>query len=216
MQEHRKASYHLVMVTSVGSIVADFTRKEHIVDDTIHYDTDLQEHWWRTIDFLSLVGKSWDHTEFTDFQFAQREVDFAGLRITQEKMLKFYNAIRDFTTSTSTTDIQSWFGLVNQVANYAQLHSHMALFRLFLSPRYPFGWNLDLEAAFQLSKSAIVEAIRGVEIFYLQRPTCLYTNWSKRGVGYFLLQKHCHCEQTVPDCCPNGWRIILAGSRFLS
>ena len=203
------------------SILADFTRKERIVDDTIHYDTDLQEHWWRTIDFLSLVGKAGIVLNSQKFQFAQREVDFAGFRITQEKidpLPKFYNAIRDFPTPTSTTDIRSWFGLVNQVANYAQLRSHMAPFRPFLSPRYPFEWNPDLDAAFRLSKSAIVEAIReGVEIFDLQRPTCLRTDWSKRGVGYFLLQKHCHCEPTtVPDCCPNGWRITLAGSRFLS
>ena len=38
----------------------------------------------------------------------------------------------------------------------------------------------------------------------------------KRGIGYFLLQKHCSCPSGIPDCCPGGWRITLAGSRFLS
>ena len=65
--------------------------------------------------------------------------------------------------------------------------------------------------------AAINEAIRkGVEIFDLQKRICLRSDWSKRGVGYFLLQQHCSCPSGLPDCCPGGWRITLAGSRFLS
>ena len=55
-----------------------------------------------------------------------------------------------------------------------------------------------------------------VEIFDLQRLTCLRTDWSKQGIGYFLLQKHCLCSSKIPDCCPGGWRVAIAGSRFLS
>ena len=40
------------------AILTDFQRKERIVDDTIHYDDDLETHWWRTIDLLSIVGKA--------------------------------------------------------------------------------------------------------------------------------------------------------------
>ena len=46
--------------------------------------------------------------------------------------------------------------------------------------------------------------------------TCLRPDWSTRGIGYFLLQQHCSCPSGVPDCCPGGWRIALAGSRFLT
>ena len=49
----------------------------------------------------------------------------------------------------------------------------------------------------------------------MSKPTCLRPDWSCKGIGYFLLQKHCHCQSTLPDCCPGGWRITLAGSRFL-
>lgn len=63
---------------------------------------------------------------------------FAGLRVsdsTIEPLPKYLDAIRDFPTPTSTTDIRSWFGLVNQVANYAQLRDIMEPFKPFLSPR---------------------------------------------------------------------------------
>ena len=28
-------------------------------------------------------------------------------------------------------------------------------------------------------------------------------------------KKYCPCKSNVPDCCPNGWRITVAVSRFL-
>ena len=28
--------------------------------------------------------------------------------------------------------------------------------------------------------------------------------------------QHCSCSAGIPDCCPGGWRIALAGSRFLT
>ena len=135
---------------------------------------------------------------------------------TIEPLPKYLNAIRDFPTPKSTTDIRSWFGLVNQVANYAQLRDHLEIFRPYLSPRHSFQWNDELNTAFSDSKSAITKAIRkGVEIFDIKKPTCLRPDWSCKGIGYFLLQKHCNCSTTLPDCCPDGWRITLAGSRFL-
>ena len=202
------------------SILSSMERKERCVDDTIHYDSDLEEHWWRTIEFLARVGQAGIVLNPDKFQFAERSVDFAGFRVsdqTIEPLPKYLDAIRDFPSPTSTTDVRSWFGLVNQVSNYAQLRDTMAPFKPFLSARCPFMWTPALEDAFQESKEAIVQAIRrGVEIFDIQKRTCLRPDWSRRGIGYFLLQQHCACSSGIPDCCPDGWRITLAGSRFLS
>lgn len=201
------------------AVLSAFERKERCVDDTIHYDSDLEQHWLRTIDFLTRVGQAGIVLNPDKFQFAERSVDFAGFRVsdcTIEPLPKYLDAIREFPLPTATTDIRSWFGLVNQESNYAQLRDTMAPFKLFLSPRCTFSWSPKLEGAFQASKATIVAAIRqGVENFDLQRRTCLRPDWSKRGVGYFLFQQHC-CPSGVPDCCHGGWRITLAGSRFLS
>ena len=163
------------------------------MDDTIHYDTDLQTHWWRTIDFLIRVGLAGIVPNAEKFHFARRIVDFAGFRISDETIEpspKYVDAIRDFPTPTSTTNIRSWFGLVNQVANYAQLRDIMASFKPFLSPRCRFEWTSELERAFQSSKEYIIaEICHGVEIFDPTKRTCIR-----------------------PGC----WRITLAGSRFLT
>ena len=93
----------------------------------------------------------------------------------------------------------------------------MAPIKPFLSHRYKFAWSNELEEAFQASKAVIIATIReGVEIFDVHKRTCLHPDWSCKGIGYFLLQQHCDCHSNSPDCCPNGWRITLAGSRFLS
>ena len=202
------------------AILSEVQRKERCVDDTIHYDTDLEEHWWRTIDLLTRVGQADKLLNPDKFQFSQKKVDFAGFRISEstiEPLPKYLDAIREFPTPTSTTDVRSWFGLVNQVANYAKLRDIMAPFKPFLSPRCQFSWTPTLEEAFESLKQEIVSAIRrGVEIFDITRRTCLRPEWSRRGVGYFLLQKHCNCPSQIPDCCPDGWLVTLAGSRSLS
>lgn len=202
------------------AITSHFERKERCVDDTLHYDDDLEQHWWRTIDFLTCVGQAGIVLNPDKFQFAEKAVDFAGFRIadsTIEPLPKYLDAIRDFPTPVSTTDIRSWFGLVNQVTNYAQLRETMAPFKPFLSPRHKFSWNNDLEEAFKKSKKAIIAAIRhGVEIFDMEKRTCLRPDWSNKGIGYFLMQQCCDCSSGIPGCCPDGWRITLAGSRFLT
>ena len=201
------------------AILSDFERKERCVDDTIFHDVDLETHWWRAIDFLITCGRAGIVINPKKFQFCQREVDFAGFRITEDKIQplpRYVEAIRAFPTPTCTTDIRSWFGLVNRVANYAKLREAMRLFKPFLSPKRTFFWSEVLDKAFNESKNHIIASIlEGVEIFDMTKPTCLRPDWSKNGIGYILLQKHCHCTSELPDCCDNGWRITLAGSRFL-
>ena len=201
------------------AIVSHIPRLQRIVDDNLLHDTNLNDHWWRVIDFVELCGKSGIVLNPEKLQFAEMTVDFAGFRIKEdsvEPLPKYLDAIRNFPTPANITDVRSWFGLVNQVAHYAQLRDMMEPFRRFLSPKVKFEWTDDLNATFEKSKSDIVEAIQaGVRIFDITKKTCLRTDWSKQGIGYFLAQKHCNCEEGSYGCCQDGWQITLAGSRFL-
>jgi len=112
-----------------------------------------------------------------------------------EPIPKYLDAIRGFPTPKNNTDIRSWFGLVNQVSHYAQLRDMMTPFRKFLSPKEKFVWTDELDSIFKKSKAQILEAIReGVKIFDITRSTCLRTDWSKKGIGFLLAQKHCDCD----------------------
>ena len=203
-----------------AAVLDDFHRKERCVDDTIHYDTSLEEHWWRTIDFLIKVGQAGIVLNPKKFQFCLKDVEFAGFRITSktvEPLPKYIKSIQMFPTPKNITDIKSWFGLVNQVSSYGQLRDIMSPFRRFLSPKVKFEWDSELQMAFDSSKLKIVETIqKGVRIFETDRWTCLRPDWSQKGIGYFLMQKHCLCVEVTPGCCDKGWKTTLAGSRFLS
>ena len=201
------------------NLIASIPRKSKCVDDVIMWDETLQEHWWRIIDYLILVGRHGIIMNPKKFQFCQREVEFAGFLITQDDVKplpKYLDAIRNFPRPSNISDIRSWFGLVNQVSHYAKLTDLMAPFKPLLSPKTRFRWDDDLEQAFQQSKLEIVNAIEeGVRIFDPRRVTTLSPDWSKTGIGYFLYQKYCECPSSITTCCENGWRITLAGSRFL-
>ena len=75
------------------------------------------------------------------------------------------------------------------VSNYNCLIRLMEPFRKFLSPKVKFD---------------------GVG-----RTMALSMDYSTTGVGYFMYQKYCACPSTVTTCCQSGWRVTLAGSRFL-
>ena len=184
------------------------------MDDTIFWDEDLKDHWWRVIKFLETAGKSGIVFNPKKFQFCSK-VEFAGFSNTRVSPLpKYFEVIKLFPTP---TNIRAWFGLVNQVAGYGQLRTHMARFRPFLSPKVRFQWTDSMEEAFNEVKQEIVRAIEdGVEIFVPSLETCIRTNWSKQGMGYFLCQKACKCPEVSLTCCSSGWRICLAGSRFNS
>ena len=90
-----------------------------------------------------------------------------------------------------------------------------AMAPFLLKPTEAFQWTATHDTAFQLSKQAIAREIEhGVEIFDKSKPTCLATDWSKDGVGYWLFQKHCDCFSGDLFCCRTGWKITLMGSRF--
>ena len=104
---------------------------------------------------------------------------------------------------------------MNQVARYDKLCDMMEPFRSFLSPKEPFEWNSELDRAFEESKKSIVKAIRkGAQIFYPTRRTALMTDWSKTGVGFWLLQKHCECTSTSQDAArmDGGSPLLAQGS----
>ena len=104
-------------------------RKERCVEDTIFWDIDLKDHWWR-VKFLETTGKSGIVLNPEKFQFCNK-VESAGFRISNTRVSplpKYLEAIKLFPTLTNITDIRLWFGLVNQVAGYGQLRTHMAPF----------------------------------------------------------------------------------------
>ena len=93
-------------------IIVDIPRKIKCVDDTVLWDMKLADHWWRMIVYLDLMGKDGVVFHPEKFQFAQKEINFAGFTITKFEVKpqeKFINTVRDFLIPKSITNMRSWF-----------------------------------------------------------------------------------------------------------
>ena len=81
------------------NIIASIPRKTKCVDAALLWDELLEVHWWRVIDYLTLIGNSGIIINPKKFQFCKRVVEFAGFLITDDdvKLLpKYLDAKRIF------------------------------------------------------------------------------------------------------------------------
>lgn len=201
-------------------IVATFPNKTKCIDDTLMWSSNIQEAFFQAARWLDICGSNGVVLNPSKFTFAKTTVEFAGFEITPTTVrpcARYLEAIRDFPTPKNITDVRSWFGLINQVSYAFASAERMLPFRKLLKPGTPFVWTDNLHKLFEESKTIIINEIQtGVQIFDKTKPTCLATDWSKDGIGFWLFQKHCSCPSTKPFCCKTGWRITLVGSRFTS
>ena len=199
-------------------VVASFPQKTKCIDDTLLWSDTIYDSFFQAARWLDICGKHGITLNPEKFVFAQDEVEFAGFEITNDTVRpckKYLRAIMEFPKPKNITDVRSWFGLVNQVAYTFSMAEHMHPFRELLKPATPFYWDDNLNHLFEESKRAITtEITNGVRIFDKGKPTCLATDWSRHGIGFWLFQKHCSCPSTDLFCCPHGWKITLIGSRF--
>ncbi len=199
-------------------IVSHIPRKTKCIDDALLWSNTIEESYRQAVEWLDVCGQNGITLNPTKFQFAREEIEFAGFQITNSSVKpcdRYIRAITDFPTPQSLTDVRSWFGLVNQVSYAFSITEAMTPFRDLLKPSSKFKWEDRHQTAFAFSKQTIAREIKkGVEIFDKHRPTCLATDWSKEGIGYWLFQKHCTCPSRDLFCCKTGWKITLVGSRF--
>ena len=199
-------------------IAMDVPNKTQCVDDTLLWSNNIEEAFFQAVQWLDLCGRNGITLNPEKFFFAEETVEFAGFEISQKTVRpcpKLFDAIANFPTPANITDMRSWYGLVNQVAYNFASAKVMLPFRNLLKPTIKYEWTKELDDAFKASKRKIItEITKGVEIFNKDLPTCLATDWSKNGIGFWLFQKHCNCVPVKPFCCKMGWKIVLVGSRF--
>ena len=201
-------------------IVTGFGNLTKCVDDSLLWDSTLENIFFRTCKYLTLCSSHGIIFNKKKFKFGEKEVEFLGFEITSDSVRPsptFLEAIQDFPQPRDITGIRSWFGLINQVSYAFSMTEVMQPFRALLKPSTEFKWTDELQEAFEKSKEVITEAVKdGIMTFEMDRTTCLATDWSKTGIGFALLQKYCTCSDITPICCNSGWKLVFAGSRFTS
>ena len=102
---------------------------------------------YQTCRWLELCARNGITLNPRKFQFAQDDVDFAGLNITPTNVKpskKFLESIERFPEPKDLTGARAWFGLVNQGAYAFSMAKRMKPFRHLLKPKTPFKWTAEL------------------------------------------------------------------------
>ena len=207
-------------------IISDVPRKGKIVDDTLLYDSTITEAFHHTFDYLKLCAENGITLNPKKFRFCRREVEFCGYLVGWEGFRpcdEMISAIKNFPMpdEPTITDIRAWFGVVNQLAPFIANAEIMSPFRDLLKSKNLKGkkvyWDATLRTAFENSKTELCDiAMKGLHNYDLNRKTVLVTDWSKKGIGFTLLQKHCSCkDDSDPTCCEGGWKLVYCNSRTL-
>ena len=103
--------------------IQDIPRKYKCVDDTLLYDTCVEDAFWHAYEFLDTCAKSGVTLKPEKFKFCCREAEFVGFHLGwdhYQPMLERLAAIMNFPmpNQLTTIDIRSWYGMVNQLAPF--------------------------------------------------------------------------------------------------
>ena len=200
-------------------VIRDFPNHLKCVDESIIWREDVETNFFATCSILDRCSLGEMVFNSTKFQFGEEQVHYFGFFVNKEGLKptpEFLGNLRSFATPSSTTDIERWFGTVNQIAYAFALSKVLLLFCQLLRPQVPFSWNEELEAAFGESKEETIrQNKRGMKVFSLRAPTGLATDWSKNCIGWWLVQKHCKClGPPALGCCKSRWITVYCGSKF--
>ena len=100
-------------------LVGDTKNYEHCVDDSLLWDNNTEDNFFRVCEFIEKCPKAGCIFNPQKFQFAQETVDFLGFRITPNGMKPhpdFLRTIQENPTPKNITDMRSWFVLIGQVS----------------------------------------------------------------------------------------------------
>ncbi|KAG0729731.1 Retrovirus-related Pol polyprotein from transposon opus [Chionoecetes opilio] len=180
-----------------------------IVDDVLVWDTTYEEHLDRVRQILERFRLHRITINRKKFMFASPTAHFCGYIISEDGVSADpgkTKAVADFPVPTNLTTLRSFFGVVNQLADFfTEVAEAADTLRALLSPRKEFVWTPAHQSSFQAVKKAL-SSTPVLAHFDPALPTVLQTDASRlKGLGYALLQRH-----------GTKLRLVQCGSRFLS
>ena len=205
--------------------VLDIPRKFKCVDDVLLYDSSVEQAFWHCWEYLETCARARITLSPDKFSFCKKEVDFVGYRLGWESYRPSPEKLASIASfpmpdKPSITDIRSFVGLINQMAPFMATAAIMEPLRdLLKNPQSKkVYWDEQLKRRLEEIKMTVSKLVeQGLRYYDKTRPTILMTDWSKAGIGFVVLQQWCDCSTLErPACCPNGWKLALCGSRFLT
>ena len=194
----------------VADVFDDIPNSRRVVEDILVFSRSYDEHVEQV---RSLVARANEHNISLNVKklvFAQPSVKFGGFIVDASGFRpdpELTRAIREFPVPQNITDLRSFFGLCQQVGNFSdQIAAALEPLSPLLKRSYIWEWTTTHDAAFCNARKTL-SSIPDLAFYDQTHPTALHVDASRlRGLGFVL-------KQLKPD---NQWRMVQAGSRFLS
>lgn len=170
----------------------DLSNYQKVMDDVILYDETFEDHYRNVRKYLERCRKNSITLNEKKFVFAQTSVDFVGYKVNREGTAadtKKVQAIQEFATPTTLTELKSFLGLANQLGHFTnELSSAISPLRDLLKTKNVFIWLPEHSKAFDEAKRILCKPPI-LTHFDPKKPTRLQTDASKNnGLGFALLQ----------------------------
>ena len=173
-----------------------------VVDDVVIYDQDRSQH------VRQFLQRCAERNITLNLEVRSNHSGFAGFILSPDGYQidpSITQAIAEFPTPGSRTDLRSFIGLVNQLsASTPKIATLLALLQPLLSTKHEYTWNDEFKTALTNVKKSLTSA-PVLSYFNQRKETRLCTDASRQGLGFVLQQKM-----------GNTWSLIQARSRFLS
>ncbi|ROT76681.1 hypothetical protein C7M84_004715 [Penaeus vannamei] len=170
-----------------------------VVDDILLFDSDLPTHLRRVFQMLSRCRAHGITLNKDKFMVAA--TNRASLQT-----LKKVAAIRDYPTPSNITDLRSFMGLVNQLADFSpEIAATAQPLRPLMSPKRSFTWTPDHDQAFEVKAALLSPPV--LAPFNPKLPVTLkLTPLASMVWDTPYFQEHGHGQL----------RLVQCGSRFLT
>ena len=195
-------------------IIKDVPNKVKIIDDTLLYDSSIENSFFHTWDYLKLCEDNGITVNEPKFVFCEDTVEFGGLKLTPSGICPsetIINAIKNFPTPKNITDARSWFGIVNQIAWSYSNADIMQPFRELVKPSSKFYWDGTLEKLFQQSKDILIQ--RSSEE---SRLSTLQEKPASSQIGAKKASATCYYRNTVNAQAPRLLSAVLTDGSWYS
>ena len=150
-----------------------------LVDDVVVCDKSRKDNTHRVYEFLQRCLERGISLNKDKFVFEQPMVTFAGYELSSSGYSidpQLVLAINDFPEPTNTTELRSFFGLVNQLSLFTdQIAELLQPLRPLLSAQNEYVWDVAHSQAFMSAKSALVSPPT-LSFYDPSRPTSLRTD----------------------------------------
>ena len=194
----------------VADVFDDIPNSRRVVEDVIVYSKNYDDHVQLVRHLFSRANEHSVAINYRKVQFALSLVKFGGFILDSEGFRpdpELVCAISEFPLPKNVTDLRSFFGLCQQIGHFSDRIS-TALIPLapLLKSSYAWEWTATHDEAFLRARELLC-APPCLAFYDPELPTALHVDASLlNGLGFLLKQKGAD----------GNWRIVQAGSRFLS